>query len=138
MRRPKVGVSILIRHGNLVLMGQRKAGHAGGFWGPPGGHLEGGESFEACAIREVEEETGIILPKAVLWKAVNTIYQHEQKHYVVLTMLADMPTGQEAKAIEPEKCDGWYWFDWSTLPSPLLPGIEILVDSELNPMGELI
>jgi 8-oxo-dGTP pyrophosphatase MutT (NUDIX family) len=30
-----------------------------GFWDLPKGHLEKGESLEECAIREVEEETGV-------------------------------------------------------------------------------
>ena len=30
-------------------------------WVVPGGHLDQGESFEECVIREVREETGIII-----------------------------------------------------------------------------
>jgi bis(5'-nucleosidyl)-tetraphosphatase len=32
---------------------------ARGHWTPPKGHLDPGESFDAAALREVEEETGI-------------------------------------------------------------------------------
>jgi 8-oxo-dGTP pyrophosphatase MutT (NUDIX family) len=48
----------------------------GGF---PGGHIEGGESFEGCAIRETEEETGIMLAEARLWTVENTIFHTEKK-----------------------------------------------------------
>jgi 8-oxo-dGTP pyrophosphatase MutT (NUDIX family) len=30
-----------------------------GAWVMPGGHLDPGETFEGCAMREVEEEVGI-------------------------------------------------------------------------------
>ena len=72
--------------------------------------MEGGESFEQCAIRETEEETGIILPSAKVWTFENTIFHNEQKHYVVILMVADIPTGQDARVIEPEKCEKWDWF----------------------------
>lgn len=39
----------------------RKGSHGDGEWALPGGHLEMGESFEQCAVREVEEETGIMV-----------------------------------------------------------------------------
>ncbi len=30
-------------------------------WAFPGGHIENGESFSACAIREIREETGLMI-----------------------------------------------------------------------------
>ena len=46
-----------------VLVAQRKApGHPFDMaWAFPGGHLEFGETFEACAQREFEEECGILI-----------------------------------------------------------------------------
>ena len=49
MDRPLVGVRAIIREKNEVLLGLHEKGHAGGFWGFPGGHMEGGEFFEQCA-----------------------------------------------------------------------------------------
>ena len=49
MDRPLVGVRAIIRKKNEVLLGLHEKGHAGGFWGFPGGHMEGGEFFEQCA-----------------------------------------------------------------------------------------
>lgn len=39
-----------------------------GYWDLPGGGREGGESPEACVLRETAEETGLILPAtALIW-----------------------------------------------------------------------
>lgn len=59
-KRPAVGVGVLIFNDKKqMLLGKRKGSHGAGTWCNPGGHLEFGESFEQCAIREVEEETGL-------------------------------------------------------------------------------
>lgn len=128
MNRPAIGVVAVIQKKNKILLGLRKGPHAKGMWGLPGGHLEGGEFFDQCAIRETEEETGIILPSARLLTVINTVYHSEQKHYVVVFMTADMPDGQEARVMEPKKCERWEWFKWNRLPSPLMPGIVKLVE----------
>jgi 8-oxo-dGTP diphosphatase len=133
MRRPKVGVAAVIRRDNCVLFGLRKGKHANGTWGFPGGHIEGGESFEGCAIRETEEETGIMLAEARLWTVENTIFHTEKRHYVVVFLVANMPPGQVARIIEPMKCECWKWLPWDDLPSPLMQGIEKLVARGLNP-----
>jgi 8-oxo-dGTP diphosphatase len=136
MRRPKVGVAVIIRDRDRVLYGLRQSKHADGFWGFPGGHLEGGESFEGCAIRETEEETGLILPDATFWTAENTLFHLENKHYVVIFTIANLPKGQEARIMEPDKCVRWEWFPWTQPPTPLMPGIEQLMSKDKNPMGE--
>ena len=38
------------------------------YWQNPGGHIEQGETPEQCAIREVHEETGIVINPAKLLK----------------------------------------------------------------------
>jgi len=57
--RPRVGIGVIIvNHDGKVLIGKRKGGHAP-YYSIPGGQLDLGETFEAGAIREVKEETGI-------------------------------------------------------------------------------
>lgn len=67
-QRPKVGVGVLIVKGSSVLLGKRKGSAGAGTWATPGGHLEFGESWAQCAVREVHEETGLTLTDVRLGK----------------------------------------------------------------------
>lgn len=49
-------------HGDNVLMLERKKEPNFGMWNGVGGHIEVGESPEKSCIREIEEETGIVVP----------------------------------------------------------------------------
>ena len=115
---PRVGVAVLVVREGRVLVGLRKGTHGAGTWAVPGGSLEFGESIEACARREVLEETGLELADVRLGPYVNTIFPDEARHSVTLFVLADAPT-HEAELREPEKCAGWEWCAWDALPEPL-------------------
>ncbi len=56
-----VAACALVDADNRVLIAQRPAGkHMGGMWEFPGGKIEDGETPEACLIRELKEELGVI------------------------------------------------------------------------------
>lgn len=131
---PKVGIGHLIRRDGKVLLHKRKGNHAGGFWAFPGGHLEGWETWEECSLRELHEEAGedIQVTNPKFWTAANTRFFDEGKHYVVIFMISDWVSG-EAVVAEPEKNEGWEWFDWNDLPSPLMLGLQNLVERSMNP-----
>jgi 8-oxo-dGTP diphosphatase len=116
--QPRVGVAaILIRDGR-VLLGQRIGSHGAGSWALPGGHLEFGETPEDCARREVLEETGLVVATFERGPFVSDVFADERKHYVTLFVIA-RDVGGEPAIVEPDKCLGWQWFDWSALPAPL-------------------
>jgi 8-oxo-dGTP diphosphatase len=45
-----------------VLLGLKKAGFGAGKWVGLGGHIEEGEKPEGAAVREVQEESGLLVP----------------------------------------------------------------------------
>jgi mutator protein MutT len=60
-RRIEVAMALVLRNGRLLVTQRRAETHLGGLWELPGGKLAPGESAEACAEREVREETGIVI-----------------------------------------------------------------------------
>ena len=118
-RHARVGVGVLvIDDAGRVLLGRRSASHGAGSWSAPGGHLEWGETFEACARREVAEETGLVLGDLQQGPVTNDVFAAEGRHYATVVMLARHPGG-EPQRLEPDKCETWDWFDWQALPQPL-------------------
>ena len=51
-----------VADGPQLLLGLKKAGFGAGKWVGLGGHIEPGEKPEAAAVREVWEESGLVVP----------------------------------------------------------------------------
>ncbi len=124
--RPLVGVGVIIIKEGKILLGKRRNAHGEGSWAPCGGHLEFGETVEQCAQRELTEEMGIkaLSFRLSTWTS-NVINKH--RHYVSLFVFVEQFEG-EPKLMEPDKCEGWTWFDLDTLPSPLFPTFKTFIE----------
>lgn len=120
MNRPKVGVSVVLKYNDEVLVGRRKGSHGDGTWAFPGGHLEYGEDPIVCAERELLEETDIDVSKLkpILNGYTNDIFQKENKHYITLYVEYQLNKKVEAKIMEPNKCYEWKWFNINNIPTP--------------------
>lgn len=125
--RPKVGIGVVVFKNGKVLVGQRKSAHGTGEYAWPGGHLEHLESFEACARREVKEETDLEIQNIRFLRLAN-VTTYAPKHYVDIALIADWKSG-EAKVMEPDKLESWAWFDLGNLPSPLFEFCKSAVDA---------
>lgn len=130
--RPKVGLGVAILKEGKILFGKRKNAHGEGSWCYPGGHLEFNESWEECARREVMEETGITIKNLRFGTVTNDIFEKEGKHYITIIMIAEPDEG-EVKVMEPDKCEGWDWFEWNNLPEPLFIPTQNLLKAGFNP-----
>ncbi len=128
----RVGVGVVVTRGNRLLLGRRKGAHGAGAWALPGGHLEFGESIEACARREVFEETGLRIDGIRHVDFTNDFFRDERRHYVTLFVAADCHTGDPFLR-EPDKCSEWAWFAWSALPEPLFLPLQHLIETRGSP-----
>jgi ADP-ribose pyrophosphatase YjhB (NUDIX family)/catechol 2,3-dioxygenase-like lactoylglutathione lyase family enzyme len=120
-----VGVGVFVLREGLVLLGLRRGSHGAGTWALPGGHLEFGETVERCALREIHEETGLVIDVVARGPYTNDVFQDAGKHYVTVFVLARAPHGEPALR-EPAKCAEWRWCRWSELPMPLFPPLAAL------------
>lgn len=131
-QHPRVGIGVIIRREGKVLLGLRRGAHGAGTWALPGGHLEFGESFEACAAREAAEETGLRIATEGIGPCTNDVMPAEHRHYVTVFVLAASASGTP-EVREPDKCERWAWFDWAALPEPLFLPLRHLVASGFEP-----
>ena len=129
---PRIGVGVVIRKDNKILLGKRKNAHGPGSWCCPGGHLEFMESIEECARRETMEEVGLTIKN--IQKAVYTedFFKEEYRHYITMLVTTDWESG-EVELLEPEKCEEWQWFSWHDLPEPLFLPLQNHIEKGYNP-----
>jgi 8-oxo-dGTP diphosphatase len=132
MDRPGVGVGILIRRGNEVLLVRRRGAHGAGTWSTPGGHLDFGESPEACARREALEEVGVAIGEVRFRAVTNDVMDSEGRHYVTLWMEGELLDGEPRPVAEHELSEVG-WFRWDGLPQPLFRSFSNLMEGRCYP-----
>ena len=60
-----------------VLFAQRPEGKAyAGYWEFPGGKIEAGETVIDALVREIDEELGVHIASATLWRSERFSYEH--------------------------------------------------------------
>jgi 8-oxo-dGTP diphosphatase len=113
----EVAVGVLIRSDGDFLLTSRPVGKVyAGYWEFPGGKLEAGESVEQALQRELNEELGITIGPAALWKVEVVDYPHalvRLSFCKVFNWTGDLQM-REAQS-----------FSWQRLPVqvvPVLPG----------------
>lgn len=131
-RKPKVGVAVLVLKGEEILIGKRRAGNGPGTWSVPGGLIDFGESFAACAERELREETGLTLIESRLVTAANDVMPEYDDHSVTVWMYAAVWKG-ELRNASPAEHSAWEWRAWTDLPRPLYPSLENFVSTGWTP-----
>ncbi len=120
---PRIGIGILIfNNRNEILLGKRISSHGESSYGPAGGHLEFGETFEECAIREVLEETNLIIENPQFIAVTNDVFEKEH----------------ELQNLEPHKVERWQWFALDNLPSSLFLPLKRLIEKKCYLYKEII
>lgn len=114
--RDGIGVFVIDASNGQFLIGTRINSHGSGTQQLPGGHLEFGETLAECAQREVLEETGLEVDYVRFLTATNNYMPADHKHYVMLFVVCSRKReSEEARNMEPHKCEGWRWVSWEDL-----------------------
>lgn len=115
-----IGVCVvLINDQGQVLLGKRMNSYKAGWFGIPGGRVEPGEALADCARRELTEETGV-QAQEVEYLGVIKDFQNREYDFIHFIFVCRKWTGTVITA-EPNKCEGWVWYDAAALPEPVLP-----------------
>jgi 8-oxo-dGTP diphosphatase len=125
------GVGVLVVRDGKVVLGRRLATHGYGTWSLPGGKPEPGESPQECALRELQEETGLQGRGARV--VASTLDGFATSRWVFRTRFVEVDAAGEPEALEPEKTGAWSWFDWHRLPRPLFQPVLSLIAAGYEP-----
>jgi 8-oxo-dGTP diphosphatase len=98
--RPFVGVGgVVLIEGRVVLVRRGKEPFRGR-WVIPGGTVELGETLQEALVREMQEETGLVVRPREVVLVFDRIHREQgavQYHYVIVDYLCDYVSG-EARA----------------------------------------
>jgi 8-oxo-dGTP pyrophosphatase MutT (NUDIX family) len=113
---------VLFRTGGRVLLLRRtEAGDQGGSWALPGGKVEKGEKIESAATRECFEETEYIIKEPM---ALFARRQADGVDYTTFQVRLEAPFAPDLN----EEHDDYRWAEEGDYPSPLHPGVKIVLD----------
>jgi 8-oxo-dGTP diphosphatase len=125
--RPAVGVGVMIRRGDNVLLGRRRGAHGADTFGWPGGGLAFGESLADAVRREAMEEAGVRVTGVPRLVCVSNVVEYG-RHYLDLEFEVTEFSG-EPTVREPDLIESWQWYPLDELPDPLFKPCQLALAS---------
>lgn len=129
---PAIGVGgILFNSHDQVLLIRRNQAPAKGLWSLPGGRQEPGESILQTCVREMQEETGMLVRVLNLTAVVDR--QIEAYHYVIMDFLVEMLPQSPSIPVAQSDVSEAKWIAMSELQQyELVIGLEIILLRTFN------
>ncbi len=75
----------------------------------------------------MKEETGMEISNIRFLRLMN-LKIYPGKHYVDIGLIADWKSGEPTR-MEPDKCEGWQWYDLTMLPQPLFETVQTFFEA---------
>lgn len=95
--KPFVGVGAIIISEGKILLEKRRNDPGSGKWSIPGGIVELGEKVEQTVVREVKEETGLLVNRPELLGVVDNVALDEdgkvKYHFVIIDYFVKLKGG---------------------------------------------
>jgi len=125
---------VLIKDNKILLLRRFNTGYEDGKYSLPAGHVDEGETFTQCVIREAKEEAGIILRPEDLEVAHVMQRKHEgrENNERVDVFFTAKKWEGKIENKEADKCDDLSWFDINNVPENVIPYVKIAVDCIRN------
>lgn len=127
---PLVGIGAVVVHQGRVLLVRRGTEPLKGHWTLPGGVLEVGEALTAGVVREVREETGLLVEPLELIELLDRIYREGGRvryHYVIADYLCRV-IGGELRAASDAAAARWVErSEWNSHSALVLDPITVRV-----------
>lgn len=129
--RPAVGVGAVLVHEGRVLLIRRGKEPLRGRWVVPGGTVEVGETLEDALVREILEETGLVVrPREVVavFDRIERDGEGVRYHYVIIDYLCEYVSGTPRAASDAEDVA---FVSPAELPAYQLPekALEVVLDA---------
>ena len=127
---PLVGVGAVVVDKGRVLVVRRGREPLKGRWSLPGGLLEVGEPLTAGVVREISEETSLIVEPVELIELLDRIYREGDRvryHYVIADYLCRVVSGQLKAASDADEVRWVERAEWNSLSALELDPITVRV-----------
>jgi len=130
-KHTEVAVGILLKSNGEMLLTSRPEGKPyAGYWEFPGGKLEAGETVEQALRRELQEELGITIGTASVWKVTEHDYPH------ALVRLHWCKVFEWQGEFEMREGQSMSWEPWPPHVKPILPGAVPVLEWFAEERGE--
>lgn len=126
---------LVLLEGNKILLLRRcNTGYEDGNYSLVAGHVDPGETFTECIVREAKEEAGIVLDPKDL-KVVHVMHRNsgtaEKNERIDVFFVAEKWRGEIANK-EPHKCNDLSWFDRDNLPENIISYVKHAIENIRN------
>ncbi|MBT4123877.1 MAG: NUDIX domain-containing protein [Candidatus Pacebacteria bacterium] len=125
---------VLFKDNQVLLLRRFNTGYEDGNYSLIAGHVDSGENFTQCIIREAKEEAGILLNPEDL-KVAHVMHRNSEiignKERVDVFFITKKWQG-EIQNKEIYKCDDLSWFNLDKLPENIIPYIKQAINKIKN------
>lgn len=120
-----------VQENNILLLQRANTAYMDGMRWVPSGHMDGWELVRDALIREISEETWIILQQNQISKPINlfriTANNGDTERFDIFFPI----TQRDGEIInnKPHKCSALEWFDMDQLPENTIPYIKTMIQA---------